>query len=145
MEMPPSPQPAWQRPIRRVIGAPLLYWLALLGLCGPYLQGGLTKALDFDTALAETQHFSLAPAAPIAVATIGLELGASLLILTGIWRWLAALALAGFTVMATFLANRFWAMEAADRMAVMNAFFEHLGLAGGFLLVAWQDVRQRFT
>jgi hypothetical protein len=24
-----------------------------------------------------------------------------------------------------------------------NAFFEHLGLVGGFLLVAWHDLKQR--
>jgi hypothetical protein len=27
---------------------------------------------------------------------------------------------------------------------VENAFFEHLGLIGGFLLVAWYDLRERY-
>ncbi|HEX9447857.1 MAG TPA: DoxX family protein [Dongiaceae bacterium] len=125
-----------------VLGIPALYWFASLGLCSPYLQGGLTKALNFDMALAEMSHFGLAPAGPIAIATIALELGASLLILIGVWRWLAALALAGFTLAATFLANQFWAAEAAERLAMTNAFFEHLGLVGGFLLVAWHDVQR---
>jgi hypothetical protein len=26
---------------------------------------------------------------------------------------------------------------------IENAFFEHLGLVGGFVLVAWLDLRQR--
>jgi hypothetical protein len=30
-------------------------------------------------------------------------------------------------------------------MPVANAFFEHLGLVGGFLLVAWHDLRERRT
>lgn len=138
-----APQTAGQHALSRMVGAPKLYRLALLGLCSPYLQGGLTKALDFDAALAEMRHFGLSPAGPLAIATIVFELGASLLVLTGIWRWLAALALAGFTLMATFLANRFWAADALERVATANAFFEHLGLIGGFLLVAWQDARCR--
>ena len=61
-------------------------WLALLALCAAYLQGGLTKAFAFEGAVAEMQHFGILPAAPFAVATILVELGASLLILTGIYR-----------------------------------------------------------
>jgi hypothetical protein len=29
-----------------------------------------------------------------------------------------------------------------DRFMVENAFFEHLGLIGGFLLVAWHDLKR---
>lgn len=124
--------------------SPKLRWIALLLLCAAYLQGGLQKALDFPGALAEMQHFGLSPAAPLAVAVIVLELGASALILTGRLRWLGALALAGFTLMATFLALRFWEMPPGPaRFGAANAFFEHLGLAGGFLLVAWIDLRER--
>ncbi|QNK03921.1 DoxX family protein [Dyella telluris] len=120
---------------------PVAHWLALLGLCAAYLQGGLQKALDFGGAVAETAHFGLHPAAPVAAAVIALELGASLAILTGRCRWLGALLLAAFTLAATFLANRFWSAPAAERFALENGFFEHLGLVGGFLLVAWQDLR----
>ena len=87
---------------------------------------------------------STSPAGPLAVAVIVLELGASALILTGFWRWLGALALAGFTLMATFVALRFWGMAPGpERFMAANSFFEHLGLAGGFLLVAWHDLRER--
>lgn len=138
------PAPAiWRRLFVPLLGARLLHWLALLALCAAYLQGGLVKALDFDAAVAEMRHFNLAPAAPIAAATIALEIGASLCILTGYLRWLAALALAGFTLLASFLANPFWSVLPSERLAMANAFFEHLGLVGGFLLVAWQDVRHR--
>ena len=128
--------------IRPVFATPWVRWIALLGLCAAYLQGGLVKATDFPGALAEMQHFGLAPAAFFAVAVIVLELGASLMILTGFYRWLGALGLAGFTLMATFIANRFWEIPQPDRFMVENAFFEHLGLVGGFLLVAWHDLRE---
>jgi uncharacterized membrane protein YphA (DoxX/SURF4 family) len=123
------------------LATPAVRWIALLGLCAAYLQGGLNKALDFPSAIAEMSHFGLAPAAPFAIAVIVLELGASALILIGYYRWLGALALAGFTLMATFIANRFWGMAPPERFMAANSFFEHLGLVGGFLLVAWHDLK----
>ena len=122
---------------------PALRWIALLLLCAAYLQGGFNKAVDFNAAIAEMNHFGLSPAAPLAVAVIVLELGASALILTGVLRWLGALALGGFTLLATFVALRFWEMPQPERFMAANSFFEHLGLVGGFLLVAWHDLRER--
>lgn len=127
----------WQPP------GPALRWIALLLLCAAYLQGGFNKATDFSAAIAEMNHFGLAPAAPMAIAVIVLELGASGLILTGYYRWLGALVLAGFTLLATFVALRFWEMPQPQRFGAANAFFEHLGLVGGFLLVAWHDLQER--
>ena len=117
-------------------------WIALLLLVSAYLQGGLDKAFDFAGAIGEMHHFGLEPAPPLALAAIVLELGASLLILAGRLRWLGAIALAGFTLAATFVANRFWSAPPADRFMLENGFFEHLGLVGGFLLVAWMDWRE---
>lgn len=123
---------------------PMLRWIALLLLCAAYLQGGLQKAFDFPAAIAEMNHFGLSPAVPLAIAVIVLELGAAAMILTGRLRWLGALALAGFTLMATFVALRFWQMPVGqERFMAANSFFEHLGLVGGFLLVAWLDLKER--
>src|SRR5258707_11598819 len=118
------------------------HFIALLGLCAAYIQGGLTKLLDFNAAVAETQGFGLPFATAATAATIVTELAGSALILTGIHRWLGALWLAGFTLFATFVANRFWEMAPPARFMIENAFFEHLGLVGGFLLVAWLDLRK---
>ena len=126
----------------RVLGSVTIRWLALLALCAAYLQGGLVKAIDFAGAIAEMQHFGLAPAAPLAALTIIVEIGASLLILSGIYRWAGALMLAGFTLFATFVANRFWEMVPPERFMAANSFFEHIGLIGAFILVAWHDLRQ---
>jgi uncharacterized membrane protein YphA (DoxX/SURF4 family) len=119
---------------KRIISSPIIYFVALLGLCAAYLQGGVDKVLDFEGAVAEVRHFGLEPAAPVAVATIITELCGSALILIGVFRWLGALWLAGFTLLATFLANRFWELAPASRVMAENQFFEHLGLVGGFLL-----------
>jgi uncharacterized membrane protein YphA (DoxX/SURF4 family) len=120
-------------------------WVSLLLLCSAFLQGAIDKSMDFPSAIAEMKHFGLAPTAPLAVAVIALEFGASLMILTGRGRWLAALALAAFTFAATFLANRFWELEPPARIVAANGFFEHLGLVGAFILVAWNDLAERRT
>lgn len=129
--------------VRPVLGATIVRWIALLCLCAAYLQGGLVKAFDFQGAIAEMNHFGVTPAAPMAMVIIVLELAASLMILTGVCRWLGALSLAGFTLFASFLANRFWEMAPPERFVAANSFFEHIGLCGGFLLVAWQDLNSR--
>lgn len=119
---------------------PAVRWLGLLLLCAAYIQGGIDKAMDFPSAVGEMTHFGLAPAAPLALIVIVFELGASAMVLAGFYRWLAALALGAFTLMATFVANRFWQAPPADRFMMANAFFEHLGLVGAFLIVAWMDL-----
>lgn len=127
-----------------VFGSRVVRWLAYLALCAAYLQGGLVKLSDFPGAVAEMAHFGLSPAALFAAGVIVLELGASALILTGFLRWLGALALAGFTLLATGMALRFWELPAGmERFAAANSFFEHIGLIGGFLLVAWFDLNER--
>lgn len=125
------------------LATPAIHWIALLALCSAYLQGGLTKLFNFNGAIAEMNQFGLTPPAPFAIATIVLELAAPLAILSGWYRWLGAVALAGFTLMATFIANRFWELPPPERLMTANAFFEHIGLAGAFFLVAWHDVRSR--
>jgi len=118
-----------------------ILFLAHLGLCAAYIQGGLVKLTDFPGAVAEMVHFRLAPPVLFAVLVIVLELVASAMVMTGFLRWLGALVLAGFTLMSTLIALRFWEQPAGQaRHASANAFFEHLGLAGGFLLVAWLDL-----
>jgi uncharacterized membrane protein YphA (DoxX/SURF4 family) len=127
---------------RPVLGSSVLRRLAYLGLCAAYLQGGLVKLTDFPGALREMAHFGLSPAPVFAALVIALELAASAMILAGRLRWLGALALAAFTLAATGIALRFWEMPAGqERFMAANAFFEHIGLAGGLLLVAWMDLQ----
>lgn len=117
-----------------------LAWLALLALTAAYLQGGLNKLLDFPGAVAEARHFGLPMPVAVAAGTIVLEIIASALILTGWLRWLGALTLAAFTLAATLIANRYWALPPGqERFMAANAFFEHLGLSGAFLLLALRD------
>ncbi|SON53996.1 DoxX [Hartmannibacter diazotrophicus] len=128
----------------RVLTAPFAGELALLALCAAYIQGPIVKLVDFSGAIAEMQHFGLTPAPVFAAVVIAFELAMSALVLTGYWRWFGALALAGFTLAATSLVLRFWELPPGlERSMAMNAFFEHVGLAGAFVLVAGQDLSRR--
>jgi uncharacterized membrane protein YphA (DoxX/SURF4 family) len=129
--------------LKDLFTAPWVHWLGLLFLCSAYLQGAVDKAMDFQSAIGEMQRFGLRPAAPLAAVTIAFEFAASFMVLADWHRWAGALALAGFTVLANFLADRFWTLPKPERIMVANSFFEHWGLAGGFLLVAWHDLGGR--
>ncbi len=115
----------------------LTWFLARLALVGAYLLGGIVKLADWSAAVAEQTHFGMTPPAIWAAVTIAVELIGPLLILSGRLVWLGAGMLGVFTLLAAITANAFWTMPAgAMRFAATNAFFEHLGLIGGFILVA---------
>jgi len=117
--------------------------MGLLLLSAVYIQGGLMRLLDFGGAVAEMESFGLMPARPIAAVVILLQLGASAMIVTGFLRWIGALALAAFTLVATFIALRFWDLPIGlERTMATNAFFENLGLVGGLLLIAWYSLHK---
>ena len=73
----------------------------------------------------------------IAVLVIAVQFGGSLLVIWGgRWAWIGAAVLAGFTVIATLLAHSWWTKTGLDRVRDFNAFWEHMGLVGGFILAA---------
>lgn len=125
--------PSW---VAAVLGWPLFKLTARLALTSAYWVGGFTKLLDFQGAMSEQRHFGLEPAGLLAVLTIAVELLGSACVVSGRWVWLGAGALGIFTLLANMVANAFWNMQGAVRFAAMNGFFEHLGLVGGFMLVA---------
>jgi uncharacterized membrane protein YphA (DoxX/SURF4 family) len=100
--------------IGKILSSPGLYWIGLLGLCAAYLQGSLMKLFDFDSAIGEMNHFGLSPAMFFAAFVIIFELTACTMVLTGFYRWLGAVGLAGFTLLATFVALRFWEIPAGQ-------------------------------
>ncbi len=112
-------------------------FLARLALVGAYLVGGVGKAGDWSAAVAEQAHFGMQPPALWAALTIAVELVGPVLILSGRFVWLGAGMPGVFTLLAAIIANAFWAMPPGEaRFMATNAFFEHLGLVGGFVLAA---------
>ena len=60
----------------------------------------------------------------------------SLLVISGRFVWLGAGALGVLTIVAMLVANDFWTMAGRERFMELNAFFEHLGLIAGLVVVS---------
>lgn len=124
------------RLVHVVLDWPPTWLLARLLLVGAYMIGGLAKLTDWNAAVAEQAHFAMSPPALWAGLTIAVEIIGPMLILLGRLVWLGAGMLGVFTLLAAFVANPFWQMAGQARFAATNAFFEHVGLVGGFILAA---------
>lgn len=100
-----------------------------------YVVGGFAKLFDFAGAIAEQERFGLNPGWLWAVLAIVVELGGSLLVVANRFVWLGAGGLGVLTFVAMLTANAFWSTDGHERFMAMNAFFEHLGLIAGLVVV----------
>ena len=107
-------------------------------LCSPYIWGVITKLIHFEaTARRFSANFGMRfPRAAVAIAIL-VSLAGSAMFIMGWMPALAAVALAVFTMAATFIAYPFWSMVDAERRRTLDAFLEHVALSAAFLLLAW--------
>lgn len=131
--MKPDQDPRW---VDAILDWRPTWFLARLFLVGAYLLGALVKLGDWPAAVAEQAHFGLHPPALWAGLTIAVEIVGPVLILINRLVWLGAGMLGVFTLLAALVANNFWTMQGQERFMATNAFFEHIGLIGGFVLAA---------
>ena len=117
--------------------------VARVALVSAFLIGGIQKLADFPAAVAEQAHFGLQPAWLWAVAAIVVELGGSVLVIVGRWVWLGTGGLGVLTAVSLLVANNFWAQTGQDRFVATNAFFEHLGLIAGLVLITVLSLREQ--
>ncbi|WP_292522841.1 DoxX family protein [Mesorhizobium sp.] len=122
----------------RFLGAKWVEAVARLAVAVPFLISGAAKILDFRGSIAEVRGLTgLEPAAFFAVLVIVTQLGGSVsLIAGGRFVWIGALALAGFTTIATLSAHAFWLKPEAEQFLHRNIFFEHVSIVGGLVLLA---------
>jgi uncharacterized membrane protein YphA (DoxX/SURF4 family) len=130
---PKTDTPHW---IAAILSIPWILPIARAALVSAFLIGGIQKLVDFPAAVAEQAHFGLQPASLWAAAAIIVEIGGSALVILGRFVWLGAGGLGVLTAIAMLTANSFWTMEGHDRFMALNAFFEHLGLVAGLVLVS---------
>ena len=69
-------------------------------------------------------------------AAIGVELGLGLLLLVGFQARWAALGIALFTFVVSFIFHNFWALPADQVLMNQQAFFKNMAIVGGLLTVA---------
>lgn len=72
----------------------------------------------------------------LALAVGAFELLAGLALIIGFQTRWAALALAGFTLVASFMFHAFWALPAEQQMMQQLLFMKNIALAGGLLVLA---------
>ena len=114
-------------------GVSALLGRVLLGLM--FLLAGWSKFGGLEGTAGYIASKGLPMAQLLAIATAVLEVGAALMLIVG-WqaRW-AALALAAFTVLATFLFHNYWTLPADQQMMQQLMFMKNLSIIGGLLLV----------
>ena len=109
---------------------------ALLALL--FIPAGYSKIVGF----AGTVGYIASKGVPLpevaAAIAIGVELGLGLLLLVGLQARWAALGMAFFTLVITFIFHNFWAVDPAMATQQMQAFFKNIAVVGGLLtVVAW--------
>jgi uncharacterized membrane protein YphA (DoxX/SURF4 family) len=109
-----------------------------------FIVAAIVEIADFKAAIAAQAHFGMYPPVFWAVLAIIVQITGSAIIISGKRIWLGAGILAVFTAATNVVAHRFWEFSGQVRFESRNEFFEHLGLVGGFVLVAiLAEERQR--
>lgn len=101
-----------------------------------FVPAGITKISGFEGTAGYIASVGLPLPQLGAILAIVVEIGAGLALALG-WRtrW-AALILAVFTVVATFLFHNFWAMPADRAFLQQLMFFKNIAVVGGLFVVA---------
>lgn len=101
-----------------------------------FMQSGYGKLTD----LTGTAGYIASGGLPNSTALAGLtgvfELVAGLAILIGFKARWAALVLAAFTLVASFLYHRYWTVPADQQMIMQLLFMKNIAIVGGLLVIA---------
>lgn len=116
-------------------------FLPLVGrtmLSAIFLLAGFNKAMGVSGTAGYMASKGLPMADILVYLVIALEIIAAIMIIVG-WRtWMAALALAVFTILTILIFHRYWELAPdAGRMVQYLFFWKNLGLTGGLLLLAY--------
>lgn len=118
---------------------PLFSWFLFIGRCClsiVYLVSGLHKGIYFQKAIAEFQAARVPFTRSAVLATVVLHVVAALCLIIGVWVRESALALALFTLIATWRVHDFWNLQGAERLMQSRFALAHLAVIGGLLLLA---------
>ncbi|CAB3791858.1 DoxX family protein [Pararobbsia alpina] len=123
-------------------------WLMLAGrivLTFMFWANGFAKLLDFNSGIAEMNHFGLQPAVPFTIASIIVLLGGSALVISGRGLVIGAGVLAVFTLMTIPLAHPFWRMTGLAAFQEKEIVSEHISYVGGLVCIAIAHLRGAAT
>ncbi|MBP7567825.1 MAG: DoxX family protein [Burkholderiaceae bacterium] len=101
-----------------------------------FVPAALSKITGFAGTAGYIASVGLPAASLGVVIAIVIEGLGGLAVLAGFKTRIAALALAVFTLVATFFFHNFWAMPAEAQMMQQLMFFKNLAIVGGLLILA---------
>jgi putative oxidoreductase len=101
-----------------------------------FLPAGLSKISGFAGTVGYIASKGMPIPTAAAVVAIIVEVVAPLALIAGFGTRWAALVLAGFTLVATFVFHNFWALPADQVMMQQLMFFKNIAVIGGLLTLA---------
>jgi len=120
-------------------GESLNAWLMLAArvlMAVVFLTSGVHKGIWFERAAAEFRQAGIPAVRLTLAATVLLHIVAPLALMAGYRSREAALALAGFTLVATLKAHAWWRLPAAEQLDCSRMSLANLAIVGGLLLLA---------
>jgi len=115
--------------------------LALVGrllLASLFLPAGIGKLTGFAGTVAYISSAGLPMPALAAAGALIVEIGGGAALIAGAGTRIAALVLALFTLVASFVFHAYWAVPADQQYVTQLLFFKNIAVAGGLLtLAAW--------
>jgi putative oxidoreductase len=100
-----------------------------------FVVAGVGKIGGFDGTVGYIASKGLPLPAVLAAGTVALELVAGVALIVGYKARWAALALAAFTLLATFIFHAYWSMPAEQQMVQQLMFLKNIAITGGLLMV----------
>jgi len=107
-------------------------------LAALFLPAGFSKLTGFEGTVGYIASVGMPMPTVAAAIALVLEIGAGLALIAGAGTRIAALALAFFTLLASFFFHAYWAVPAEQQMVQQLMFFKNIAVVGGLLtLAAW--------
>jgi transmembrane protein len=130
--------------VARMLDNPATLLFTRICVTLPFFVSGLMKLFDWQGGEAEMLRAGLHPSWLFNLAAFVTELGGSALVILDRKTWLGAGALGIFTLLATFMAHRFWEVTGEEaRIMQLNSFLEHATISAAFILVVVVGLRGR--
>ena len=105
-------------------------------LAALFLPAGLSKITGFAGTVGYIGSVGLPLPSVAAVLAILVEVGGGLALIAGFGTRLAALALALFTLVASFFFHAYWGVPAEQAFVQQLLFFKNIAVVGGLLVLA---------
>ena len=113
-----------------------LSFVGRLLLSALFLPAGIAKITGFAGTVGYIGSMGLPFPTLGALAAIAVEVLGGLALILGLGTRFAALVLAGFTLVASFIFHAYWAVPADAVMVTQLLFMKNIAVAGGLLTVA---------